>query len=46
MIELEGKMKSITDRLTTEKKRIVTENTKMAEELLQIKELLMGAMAE
>jgi hypothetical protein len=34
MIELEGKMKIIMDKLTSEKKIYVTENNKMAEELL------------
>lgn len=34
MIELEGKMKLIMDKLTAEKKIYVSENNKMASELL------------
>ena len=46
MIELEGKMKTIMDKLTAEKKIYVGENSKMAEELMEIKNLLVGVMNE
>ena len=46
MAELEGKMKTIIDRLNTEKQSIVTENNDMARELMEIKNLLVGAMNE
>jgi hypothetical protein len=46
MVELEGKMKLIMDKLTSEKKIYVNENTKMAEELLEIKNMLVGIMGE
>jgi hypothetical protein len=44
MGELEGKMKMIMDKLSAEKKIYVAENNKMAEELLEIKNLLVGVM--
>lgn len=46
MAELEGKMKLIMDKLTSEKKIYVSENNKMAQELLEIKNLLVGVMNE
>lgn len=46
MVELEGKMKMIMEKLTAEKKIYVAENNKMADELLEIKNLLVGVMNE
>lgn len=46
MAELEGKMKLIMDKLSSEKKIYVGENNKMAQELLEIKNLLVGVMNE
>jgi hypothetical protein len=46
MVELEGKMKMIMEKLTVEKKIYVAENNKMAEELMEIKNLLVGVMNE
>lgn len=44
MNELEGKIKTILDKMNDEKKIYVQENTQMAKELLEIKELLTSAM--
>jgi hypothetical protein len=46
MMELEGKMKVIMEKLGTEKRIYVNENNRMAQELIEIKTLLMGAMNE
>lgn len=46
MGELEGKLKIIIEKLTTEKKIYIEENNKMAQELMQVKELLMASMGE
>lgn len=46
MTELQGKMKMIIDKLTVEKERYVTENSQMAKELIEIKELLMAAVSQ
>lgn len=39
-------MKTIMDKITAEKKIYVAENGKMAEELMEIKNLLVGVMNE
>jgi hypothetical protein len=46
MGELEDKMKTIMDKLTFEKKSMVAENSQMAKELIEIKELLMSTVGE
>lgn len=46
MSELEGKMKTIIDRLNQEKQATVAENNAMAQELAEIKDLLVSAMNE
>jgi hypothetical protein len=46
MSELEGKMKLIMDKLGADKKVYVAENSRMAEELTEIKNLLVGVMNE
>jgi hypothetical protein len=46
MVELEGKMKLIMDKLSADKKVYVAENSRMAEELMEIKNLLVGVMNE
>lgn len=46
MCELEQKMKSIMDRLGQEKKIYVQENSRMAKELMEIKELLMATVGQ
>lgn len=45
MTALEQKLKTICEKLGEEKKIYLDENKKMAEELLEIKELLTKAMA-
>ncbi len=39
-------MKMIIDKLTVEKERYVAENSQMAKELIEIKELLMAAVSQ
>ena len=46
MCELEEKMKVIMDKLTKEKQAYVVENSRMAKELMEVKELLMASMGE
>ena len=46
MIELEQKMKVIMDKLTIEKQTFVGENNRMAQELMEIKQLLMASVNE
>ncbi len=44
MSELEGKLKVIFEKLTEEKKIYLAENNKMAQQLMQVKTLLMTSM--
>ena len=46
MSELEGKLKVIFDKLAEEKKIYLAENNKMAEELMQVRQLLTASMGE
>lgn len=46
MNELQGKLKDVFEKLNEEKKVYIAENTKMAEELTEVKKLLMGSMPE
>lgn len=46
MGELEEKLKSIFEKLNEEKKMYLTENSKMAEELMEVKNLLMSTMGQ
>lgn len=46
MNQLQGKMKIIFEKMNLEKKGYVEENSSMARQLLEIKELLMGVMEE
>jgi len=44
MCELEEKMKVIMEKLGKEKQSMVSENNRMAKELMEIKELLMATV--
>ena len=46
MSELEGKLKVIFDKLAEEKKIYLAQNNKMAEELMQVRQLLTASMGE
>lgn len=46
MCELEEKMKVIMDKLNKEKQAMVSENNRMAKELMEIKELLMATVGQ
>ena len=46
MVELEGKMKLIMDKLSADKKVYVAENSRMAEELMEIKNLFSQALGQ
>lgn len=46
MCELEEKMKVIMEKMTKEKQIFVVENSRMAKELMEIKELLMASVGE
>lgn len=46
MGELEGKLKVVFEKLNEEKKIYVSENTRMAEELMEVKKLLMGSLPQ
>ena len=45
-IELEGKIKVIIEKINSEKKIYLAENSHMAQELMEVKNLLMGVMNE
>ena len=46
MCELEEKMKVIMDKMNKEKQVLINENSHMAKQLMEIKELLMASVGE